>query len=181
MGDRVVIVDYDPAWPGRFLEVGRVLRRTLGDLAFRIDHIGSTAVPGLAAKPVIDVQVSVRDLDPVDPFRLPLERIGYVWHSDNPDLTKRYFREGPGRPRTHLHVRRAGSWAEQQALLFRDYLRTHSARATRYGNLKRRLAEAYGEDREGYTDAKSPFIWRTMVRADRWSQETGWKPEPSDA
>jgi GrpB-like predicted nucleotidyltransferase (UPF0157 family) len=180
VADRVVIVPYDTAWPVIFAKLGSSLREALGDTALRIDHIGSTAVPGLAAKPIIDVQVSVRSLEPLDAFRLPLECLGFVFRADNPELTKRYFRERPGDRRTHVHVRRAGSWAEQFALLFRDYMRAHEQDTQRYAELKHRLAEEYGEDRHGYTEAKAPFLWEIMVKADRWSQDTGWEPGPSD-
>lgn len=176
-----MIVPYDPAWPAIFAELGSSLREALGDTALRIDHIGSTSVPGLAAKPVIDVQISVRSFEPLDAFRLPLEGLGFVFRADNPELTKRYFRERPGNRRTHIHVRRAGSWAEQFALLFRDYMRAHGEDAQRYAELKCRLAEQYGEDRHGYTEAKAAFLWEIMVKADRWSQEIGWEPSPSDA
>jgi GrpB-like predicted nucleotidyltransferase (UPF0157 family) len=109
----VEIVAYDPAWTARFAELGRDLRAGLGEVALRIDHIGSTAVPGLAAKPIIDIQVSVADFEPLAAYRLPLEQLGYVYRADNPERTKRYFREPPGRRRTHVHVRRAGSFSEQ--------------------------------------------------------------------
>src|SRR5687768_10521599 len=121
--DPVEIVPYDPEWPLRFRHLASELRAALGDAALRIDHIGSTAVPGLAAKPIIDVQISVAELEPMTGYRARLEELGYRWRSDNPDLGKRYFREREGQPRTHVHVRPAGSFAEQFALLFRDYLR----------------------------------------------------------
>ncbi len=114
---RIEIVDYNPAWPELFGELGRTLRAALGAVALRIDHIGSTAVPGLAAKPIIDVQISVAAFEPIQAFRDPLEQLGYVYRSDNPERTKRYFREAAGRRRTHLHVRRAGSFSEQVPLL----------------------------------------------------------------
>ena len=119
--------------------------------------------------------------DPLDAFRLPLEGLGFGFRADNPDLNKRYFREPPGTRRTHIHVRRAGSWSEQQALLFRDYLRAHDEDARSYAELKYRLAVQYRDDRLGYTDAKSPFIWETIPKAHRWNQRTGWQPGPSDA
>jgi len=150
------------------------MRSALGDVALRIDHIGSTAVPGLDAKPIIDIQISVADFDPLDAFRLPLEGIGYVFRSDNPERTKRYFRESPGHPRTHVHVRRSGSWAEQFALLFRDFLREHVEEARRYAALKHSLAALHRTERERYTEAKEPYIWELMWRADRWSQDVGW-------
>lgn len=180
MADKIIVVPYDPKWPGLFSQVGRTLRLALGETALRIDHIGSTAVPGLDAKPVIDIQISVAELEPTDPYRTPLESIGYIFRADNPDLTKRYFRETPGQRRTHIHVRRAGSWAEQCALLFRDYLRAHIEDAQRYAKLKHQLAEKYGEDRLGYTEAKSPFIWGIFHKANLWSQVTGWEPGPPD-
>ncbi len=117
---RIEVLPYDPEWPGLFQAIGARLREALGTVASRIDHIGSTAVPGLAAKPVIDIQVSVSALEPSDPFRIPLEALGYLFDMENDDLTKRYFHEAPGNRETHIHVRRAGSWTEQSALLFRD-------------------------------------------------------------
>jgi GrpB-like predicted nucleotidyltransferase (UPF0157 family) len=177
---RIEIVAYDPAWPGRFAELGRELRGGLGNIALRIDHIGSTSVPGLAAKPIIDLQVSVASFEPLEAFRKPLERLGYVYRADNPERTKRYFREPPGRQRTHVHVRRAGSFSEQWALLFRDYLRAHRAVAAEYEAVKRRLAIRFPDDRQAYTDAKGPFLWEIIRRADEWAQAQGWLPGPSD-
>jgi GrpB-like predicted nucleotidyltransferase (UPF0157 family) len=181
MAQVVEICPYDPAWPNLFAALGVRVRDALGSVALRIDHIGSTAVPGLAAKPIIDVQVSVAALDPVDAYRVPLEGLGLVFRPENTERTKRYFREAPGTRRTHLHVRRAGSWAEQFALLFRDYLRARPEDRERYAELKRRLANELRDDRHAYTEAKGPFIWEVMARADRWSQEVGWAPGPSDA
>ena len=177
----VEVVAYDPEWPRRFTRLAADLRGALGDAALRIDHIGSTAVPGLDAKPIIDVQISVAELEPMHGYRVPLERLGYRWREDNPDLTKRYFREGEGAARTHIHVRRAGSLPEQLALVFRDYLRTHPHDAHAYAVLKRSLAVAHKDDRVAYTDAKDPFVWEVMKRASRWTQGIGWRPGPSDA
>jgi GrpB-like predicted nucleotidyltransferase (UPF0157 family) len=181
MAERIAIVPYDPQWPCLFAEVGMAIRRALGSVALRIDHIGSTSIPGLDAKPIIDIQISVAAFDPIEAYRDPLTELGFVHRADNPDLSKRYFREKPGERRTHIHVCRAGSWREQFALLFRDYLRTHHEDARHYGAAKRRLAAQYGEDRLGYTDAKAPCIWAIMQQADRWQRETGWVPGPSDA
>ena len=181
MPDRVVIVPYDPLWPELFAELGIALRGALGERALRIDHIGSTSVPGLDAKPVIDVQISVACFEPLEAYRLPIEGGGFVFRADNPDLSKRYFRERPGGRRTHIHVRRAGSWSEQCALLFRDYLRAHEEDARRYAALKYRLAAQYGEDRLGYTNGKGSFIWEIMAQASAWSHEIGWGPGRCDA
>jgi len=178
---RIEVVEYDPCWPLLFRERAERLRRGLGGVAMRIDHIGSTSIPGLAAKPIIDIQISVAALEPTEPFHEPLDALGYVFRSDNAERTKRYFREAPGSRREHIHVRRAGSFGEQFALLFRDYMRMHPDEAHAYAVLKRELAERYREDRHGYTDAKQPFIWEVMQRATNWSQSVGWDPGPSDA
>jgi GrpB-like predicted nucleotidyltransferase (UPF0157 family) len=180
-GNPIVIVPYAVEWPERFRELAGGIRRALGDVALRIDHIGSTSIAGLAAKPIIDIQVSVASFEPFAQLRDPLERIGYIWRAANTDLTKRYFRESPGSLRTHVHVRIQGSWSEQFALLFRDYVRAHPEVAEQYAAVKRDLADQYRDDRHGYTEAKEPFIWEAMRQASNWSQEVGWKPGPPDA
>jgi GrpB-like predicted nucleotidyltransferase (UPF0157 family) len=83
--------------------------------------------------------------------------------------------------RTHIHVRRAGSFSEQLNLLFRDYMRRHADDARAYADLKRQLAQEYREDRPGYTESKDAFIWDIIRKADRWAADTGWHPGPSDA
>lgn len=178
--NQIYVVQYDPQWPVRFAEVGAGLRDALKDVALRIDHIGSTSVPGLAAKPVIDVQISVAALEPVEPFKEPLEMIGLVYRADNTERTKRYFREPPGQRRTHIHVRKAGSFSEQFALLFRDYLRTHADDARAFGAVKSRLAEQFRDNRPAYTEAKNPYVWQLVARADSWAQQTGWESGASD-
>jgi GrpB-like predicted nucleotidyltransferase (UPF0157 family) len=179
--DPILIVDYDVRWPALFAERAAAMRERLGDVALRIDHIGSTAVPGLAAKPIIDVQISVASFEPLDAFRAPLEGLGYVFRADNRERTKRYFREAPGTRRTHVHVRRAGSFSEQLALLFRDFMRAHPDWAQRYAALKIELAERHADDRAAYTDAKRPFTWEALAAADEWAQRVGWAPGPPDA
>ena len=169
------------AWPDRFREIAHALREAVGDVALRIDHIGSTAVPGLAAKPVVDLQISVAALEPTEPYRAPLEALGYRFRPENPDRAKRYFRERPATPRTHVHVRRHGSFGEQLALLFRDFLREHPAHAERYASHKRELAGRFRNDRSAYVEAKGPSIWKIVMLADAWAQESGWEPGPSDA
>ena len=182
MSEAVVVVPYDEGGPDLFRDLGRLLRQELGDVALRIDHVGSTSVPGLAAKPIIDVQVSVTSLTPLDAFRLPLERVGFV-HRPGGELSKRYFRERPGARRTHIHARRAGSFNEQFALLFRDFLRSHRDAAAAYAAVKYDLAAKFStsEERHEYVSAKGPFVWRTMQAADEWAGEVGWEPGPSDA
>jgi GrpB-like predicted nucleotidyltransferase (UPF0157 family) len=176
-----LIVDYTPAWRSEFVELGTCLRRALGEAALRIDHIGSTSVVGLSAKPIVDIQISVACLEPADGYRAAIESCGFAWQPDNPELTKRFFREVSPRKRTHLHVRMAGSLGEQFALLFRDYLRAHAERVDAYAALKRSVAHLLLSDRDAYVQAKAPFIWDLIRDADRWAQDTGWAPGHTDA
>lgn len=176
-----MVVRADPTWPGEFRDIGRRLRTALGSVARRIDHVGSTAVPGLEAKPVLDVQVSVDRLEPDGPFREPLERVGLRFQAPNRDRTQRFFREPPGTRRTHVHVRAAGSFDEQLNLLLRDYLRTHPEACDEYSAVKRDLAVRFRHDRDAYVRAKEPTVWALLLRAHDWSQTTGWSPGPSDA
>jgi GrpB-like predicted nucleotidyltransferase (UPF0157 family) len=181
MGEPVEIMPYDAVWPAMFARWGEGLRATLGDAAVRIDHIGSTSVPGLAAMPVIDIQISVASLDATDPFVGPLAAMGLVYRADNPERTKRYFREPPGQRRKHAHVRQLGSFSQQFPLLFRDYLRCHLAAANEYAAAKQRCAAEFRNDRPSYVQAKDDFVWDVIRRADAWAQHTGWAPGPSDA
>ncbi len=167
--DPIRIVRYDPAWPAMFEREAGLVREALGEVAVRIDHVGSTAVTGLAAKPVIDVQVSVVSLRPEAPFRVPLERAGYVYGRQEEDERRFFKRSEEHRGRAirvaHLHVcEAAGGW-EVVHLRFRDILRSNPGVAADYARLKRRLALEYPLDPDGYTNAKDPFIQSVLDRA----------------
>ena len=179
--ESIEICEYSAEWICEFQKIGVSLRQALADSALRIDHIGSTSVPGLAAKSIIDVQVSVVSFDPMDSLLVPMTSLGYVWRQDNPEQTKRYFRERLGARRTHIHIRKLGSWHEQLSLLFRDYLRTHLETLNWYAQAKRDLATQFQNERSKYTAAKTPIIWEILGMADRWAAETGWEPGPTDA
>lgn len=169
--DRIHIATYDPAWPAQFKAEAAIIRAVLGLLALRIDHVGSTAVPGLGAKPVIDIQVSVTSLQRREAYEEPLARIGYT-HIDVGAFDAVYpFCQRPDEwPTTHhVHLCRAGSREELTHLVFRDYLRDQPETAAEYEALKRVLAAAQQgtsfEDRERYSLAKTPFILATLERA----------------
>lgn len=123
----------------------------------------------------------MESLDPTEPFRVPLERLGLVYRAENAERTKRYFREPPGQPRTHIHVRRHGSFSARFPLLFRGYLREHAAGAHEYEQVKRQLAARFADDRGGYAEAKGDIVWALIRRADEWAQRNGWEPGLSDA
>ncbi len=136
----------------------------------RIEHVGSTAVKGLAAKPVVDLQVSVPDVDDESAYRPALEAFGLVLRAREPD--HRFFRPPAGKPRdVHVHVCAQGSDWEQEHLLFRDYLRTHPDTASAYVQLKRDLARRVGHDRLAYNKGKATFIQRVISTA-RGQQQT---------
>jgi GrpB-like predicted nucleotidyltransferase (UPF0157 family) len=149
----IAVVPYDPAWPGMFAAERDRLTGALGEVAVRIDHVGSTAVPGLAAKPWIDIQVEVLRLRPWDTYRDPLLALGYTHHSDDDD--HEFFDRRPH----HVHVCTAGGdWARRH-LAFRDLLRRDAAARAAYQEEKLRLAAEF-DDVHAYTEAKSPIIRR---------------------
>jgi GrpB-like predicted nucleotidyltransferase (UPF0157 family) len=149
----ITVVPYDAAWPGMFAHEHGRLAAALGEVAVRIDHIGSTAVPGLAAKPWIDIQVEVRRMRPPDAYRDPLLALGYLHHPDDDD--HEFFDRRP----YHVHVCAAGGdWARRH-LAFRDLLRRDLAARSAYQEEKLRLAAEH-DDVLAYTEAKTPVIRR---------------------
>jgi GrpB-like predicted nucleotidyltransferase (UPF0157 family) len=161
----MIVVPYDPAWPVAFERERDRLGRALGPLALRIDHNGSTAVPGLAAKPVIDIQISVARLHPIDAYAPALARVGYIHVPHADDAVCPFFHRPAEWPHTHhVHVVEAGSEEERRTLAFRDYLREHADAAREYEALKRRIAQEFSGDdfasREAYAGAKTAFITR---------------------
>jgi GrpB-like predicted nucleotidyltransferase (UPF0157 family) len=166
----VVIANYDPRWPLEYDEEKTRLQKALGPAMLAIEHMGSTAVPGLAAKPIIDIMVGVRSLDDVGPLMGPLRELGYEYAPDFEASipNRRFFRKGPEHARTHhLHVVELDGEFWERHLLFRDYLRRHPRVAHDYEQLKRALAIEYGSDRSGYTEAKTGFIRGIETRARR--------------
>lgn len=160
--DKVVIVEYNRLWPLMFKEEAtRVVKVLSKDLVFLIEHIGSTAVPGLAAKPIIDILVGVRSLVRAKQVAVfPLEELGYAYWFDNQDTQRMFFVKGlpPNGPRTHhIHIIESKSIL-QERLLFRDYLRQHPDEALRYAHLKRHLAQQFSYDREAYTSGKTGYV-----------------------
>lgn len=174
-GEPVELHEPDPSWPRQFEGFRAQLAAALGDVALRIDHIGSTAVPDMPAKATIDIQVSVRDLAAEAEYRPPIERLGWLVRAREADHL--FFRPPAGEPRVvHVHVCQAGSEWERRHLLFRDFLRADAKRAAAYAALKRDLAARLGRVRTDYTRAKDPFIAETHNLAERWAAETGWGP-----
>ncbi len=165
----VRVVDYDPSWPAAFSLLAAPLRAVLP--AARVEHVGSTSVPGCAAKPLVDLSVGLApgssfDLDAAD-------ACGLSFRSVNPEavLFARY--DGSGLRLCNVHVREAVSAGERWDLLFRDFLRAHPGEAAAYSEAKRRAAGA--ADRAAYSAAKAPFIESRRRRIESFAEETGWQ------
>ncbi len=162
----VVVVDYDSSWPARYERERASIVEALGDVmegVAAIEHVGSTAVPGLAAKPIIDIMVGVRELPVGERCVQPLEALEYEYRGDAGIPGRYYFRKG--NPRSHhLHMVQHGTEFWQRHLLFRDLLRERPAVAQEYAALKKELAAQYRTDRLAYTEAKTPFIDAALAR-----------------
>ena len=153
----VELASYDPAWPAQFEAERERIRAALGDLTLQVQHIGSTAVPGLPAKPVIDILVSVRQLADAAACIPPLAQLGYTFIDYPQNTDRRFFRKGL--PRTHhLHIVAQGSPAERDHLAFRDALRSRPAWREQYAQLKAELAARYKNDRAKYSESKTAFV-----------------------
>lgn len=167
MGATVVLAEYDPRWPERYQHERERILHAIGEYVVAIEHIGSTAVPGLGAKPIIDIMVAVRSLTrDVSSCVEPLSRLGYEY-VPRPDFKDSvFFCHGVWGPSTrHLHLTEYGSAFWNEKLLFRDYLRLHTETAAEYYSLKCSLAAQHASNRLAYTDAKSSFIHSIVNRA----------------
>ena len=168
----IVIEPYRPAWPATFQEHRRRIEDALGSEALRVDHIGSTAVPGLAAKPIIDIQVSVSDVEQESPYLQPLLVAGYRLRVREPG--HRMFRTAE--LDVHIHVCDAGSEWERRHLLLRDWLRESADDREAYAALKTGLQQQGWETMNHYADAKADLISEMTDRAEAWAASTGWSP-----
>lgn len=158
----IVVVDYDPSWPEAFERVHSSVWPVVGDVAVGVEHVGSTAVPGLAAKPIIDVSVVVRAASDVPAAIERLATLGYV-HRGNLGVEGREAFESPdGLPAHHLYLCPRDSPGLANHLAVRDHLRTHPDTAREYAELKKQLAERFPHDIDGYADGKTDFLLRLL-------------------
>ena len=167
MSAPIVITEYDPRWTQEFQTIRSRIAESLGPLASAIEHVGSTAVPGLAAKPIIDLDVLLRsDAYLVQAINI-LSSLGYRHQGDLGVSGREAFRSPPDDFPHHLYVCSPTSQEYQRHLVFRDYLRAHPGDVTAFANLKRALAVKFSADREAYTRAKSEFVEEILLRAHR--------------
>jgi GrpB-like predicted nucleotidyltransferase (UPF0157 family) len=196
------IVQPRESWAADFKLLGARVREAFGALALRVDHIGSTSVPGLDAKDIIDIQVTVASLTPADAIVDALVRSGVTFRehlthdhrpagdSSLPSTWSKIVGSTPGRAAAdgqpaqvgvNVHVRMAGYPNQRYALLFRDYLRHDAAVAATYALIKHNLAEIAPGNFDAYYAVKDPVCDLVMAAAERWAQQVGWLPGPSDA
>lgn len=165
MADALIeVVDYDPAWPAKFAEEKAVILKTLGAwLAGSPEHVGSTAVPGLAAKPVIDIMAPVESLEAARDAILAARAADYVHYPYRPESMHWFCKPAPEFRTHHLYLVPSGSRVWRERIAFRDALRRDPALRLEYQRLKLGLAAQYRNDREAYTEAKHPFISKVLA------------------
>ena len=181
----IQIAPYQKQWPFEFDSIRQDLDDLLGPLALRIDHIGSTSIPDLAAKDIIDIQITVADLFSVE-LLTRLQNADYELKAnyrdeleglaeDHPQLAKHFMKNKSGGRRANIHVRQAGYLNQEYALLFRDYLRCHAFERDVYCKIKQRLSEIFPSQIEGYLYIKDPVMDLLYNQAKRWAKQTNWQ------
>jgi GrpB-like predicted nucleotidyltransferase (UPF0157 family) len=163
----VRLVPYQPAWAELFQQEAGQLRAALGDQVVRIEHVGSTSIPGLDAKPILDIVIAVRDMADATPLENALAPLGYLHQSENDMPGRLYFvkRTPDDRSTHHLNITELGTECWFTHLAFRDYLRSDPRVREEYRDLKRDLARRHHHDRAAYRDGKVPFIQRVLALA----------------
>ncbi len=187
----IEIVPHRPAWPEEFRLLGARLRKTLGERALAIHHIGSTAVPGLDAKDVVDLQVTLSSLDGLPAAALAGSGFGEIKLRDDhcppgrtlpaAELAKLFANNDSLCRAANLHLRVRGRFNQRYPLLCRDYLRSHPQAAAAYAEVKRQLARRFPDDAGSYYAVKDPVFDILMEGAEAWAAATGWSEPPSDA
>jgi len=164
----IVLVPYDPDWPAQFAAARDQILSACNGLVIEVHHVGSTAIPSIAAKPVIDLLPVVRRIEDGDVSVAPLQALGYVHRGENGIAGRHYFVRGT--PRSHqAHLFPADHPEVERHLLFRDYLRAHADECVAYERLKRDLAAKFSDDRQAYAEGKTPFCDRIdrLARTER--------------
>lgn len=171
---RVKVVSYDSAWIQLFQEEAEQIKRIFGDEVIETHHIGSTAIPGIHAKPVLDLMPVVREIHQADRYTSAMEQLGYVAMGENGIEGRRFFQKGGDERTHHVHVFAEGDDEITRHLRFRDFMRAHPLEAERYSRLKQRLAAAYPYDLSGYIEGKDSYIKDIDRQAKEWALS---KPE----
>ena len=164
------IVDYDPNWVHQFKKESFLLKSIFGEIALNIDHIGSTAIPGIKAKPIIDILITTNNINMIDSFDDQMEQLGYVIGGEFGLPGRRFYCKGDeAHCHFHVHIYEAAHPSVDTYLLFRDYMMAHPNDAKAYESLKTDLATKYPNNRTLYTQSKGDFINQIFKKATLWS------------
>jgi GrpB-like predicted nucleotidyltransferase (UPF0157 family) len=176
----VVLVPYQPDWPAQFQREVELLYPVFRKCWIAVYHIGSTSIPGMSAKPILDIMPIVEDVQKVDTLQEPLADLGYIAEGEYGIEGRRYFHKGELVHFVHIHAFPPTSSHVERHILFRDYLRSHVQDAKAYETLKLGLVKQYQYDPNAYNDAKTGFIQAIEERSRFWKQQSGWQCPPSD-
>jgi len=165
---KVEVCSYNELWPHLFKEEANHLQQIYRDELVDIYHIGSSSVPGLSAKPIIDIMPVVRDITKVDKYNEAMQEIGYIAKGENGIAGRRYFQKGGDQRTHHIHIYQQGSHEIIRHLAFRDYLKVHPEVSRQYGALKEGLASQFPYDIDSYINGKDRFVKELEVRALEW-------------
>lgn len=168
---KVEVCSYNEMWSFMFAEEAEKLKAILGQEMAGIHHIGSTSVPGLTAKPIIDIMPVVKDIHRVDPFNEVMKKIGYEPKGENGIPGRRYFQKGGDNRTHHVHIYQVGSDEIERHLAFRDYLREHPDVVKSYGDLKMKLAGQFPYDIESYINGKDQPVREIEAEALKWKMD----------
>jgi len=169
----VIIVAYDCVWAERFCEEASRIASVFGRELLSVHHIGSTSIPGMSAKPVVDLMPVVRDISKVELFNQEMIQLGYTPMGEYGITGRRYFIKGAGVRTHHVHSYQPDNPEVKWHLDFRDYLIAHEGEAREYAQLKARLAGQHHHDIEAYTEGKAAFIKSVLTKADAWRLRRG--------
>ena len=175
----IKVIDYDPVWPCIFEEVRAAVWEVLKDFAVAVEHVGSTSVPGLAAKPILDIDVIVAAQTDVQRAIEQLGTLGYEHRGDLGVTGREALRHPPSMTYHHLYVCREGVTPLQNHLALRDYLRTHPENVVMYGTLKKRLAQQFPHDIDSYIAGKTDFILEILEESGLSDDELQWVANPT--
>lgn len=168
---KVEVSSYNEKWIQMFMEEAEKLNLIFGNELIDIYHIGSTSVPGLKAKPIIDIMPVIKDINNVDKYNLEMQEIGYVPKGENGIVKRRYFQKGGDNRTHHVHIYQIGSCEINRHLAFRDYLKSHPDEMKNYGELKEKLAQQFPLNKKSYINGKDYFVENIELKALEWYED----------
>lgn len=172
----IVVVAYDPAWPGMYASEAEKIARVFGKFLISIEHVGSTSIPNLPAKPIIDIMLVVEDIEMVESLNPAMIELGYEPKGEYGISGRRHFSKGGDRIRTHnIHTYASGNPEIERHRNFRDYLIAHAHKARQYAEMKAHLAQEFPHDMDSYLAGKAVFIKEILAKAAIWREEVEGK------